>query len=882
MRGAAAAPWTCGLERLNPSSRQTLGGKAIGLARLMEAGQSVPYGFCVTVEAFEHVRDEVIVGLHSLEQLQQALIEAPLPKRLSQELRTRIEEHPGARWAVRSSAIEEDSLLSSFAGQQLTLLDVGADALEQAVKKVWASLYNVDALLYRERMGIKSQLPSGIAVLVQLMVAPTCAGVLFTQSPLSDDPHEAIISAALGLGVAVVDGAGSQDTYYIDRRTGYIKGMDLADERTRQPILSDGQLKELAQAAKALHDRFESPQDIEWAFDAHGGLRLLQLRPITTPTTKAANKRAARLTVWSNANVGEALPGVGSPLTWSIIRGFSQRGFERAFGALGLQVPEDNRLVDSFNGRVYLNLTEFMTIASAIPLMSAQMLFSVAGGGGLETVDQTYSKQPSTSFLLKLPVTIPRVLATQLVMPLAAPLWERYFRGQCDAFFARELERLHPGQLFEVLDQVDRLFEQNGLIMLSCSSNFLMSFVVLHELLKRFGGDRALEQEQALVSALGVKSAEPGLDLLQLGRLARRSMRLRELITQQPPDQIMEQLRQHAHEEPVAQFLDALEEFRRAHGHRAPREAELATARWREDVTFIFEVVRGFIESVHLPTINEMTTARQGQFEEARHQVKRLLWPGARTLFEPTLALTRGNARRRESLRALVVDSLDMYRKLYKECGKRMVLSKHLEREDDIFFLTAQEIRAWFGDVGIAHDYRLRVLVRRAIYEAHKQLPDPPQTFVLKDKQIIAEEDFLAQADPHKHAPHDDPQVIFGLPGASGKASGIARVMSDMTQGGAPRAGEILVVPFADVGWTPLFLNAAAVVMSLGGPLSHACIVAREYGIPTVVNARHATSLICSGDRITVDGDKGMVYILERAADSGDELLATPKNPAPR
>lgn len=873
MRGAAASQWTCGLERLNPDSRQVIGGKAIGLARLIEAGQSVPYGFCVTVEAFEHVRDEVIVGLESLAQLQRALVEATLPKRLSLELEQRIQQHPGAKWAVRSSAVEEDERLSSFAGQQLTLLDVSAGELEQAIKRVWASLYEVDALLYRERMGVKAPLPSGIAVLVQLMVEPTCAGVLFTQSPLSDDPHEAIISAAAGLGVAVVDGAGQQDTYYIDRRTGYIKGMDLADERTRQPILSDSQLKELAAAAKALHERFESPQDIEWAFDVHGSLRLLQLRPVTTPSHARAQK--PRLTVWSNANVGEALPGVGSPLTWSIIRGFSQRGFERAFGALGLKVPEDNRLVDSFRGRVYLNLTEFMSIASAIPLMSAQMLFSVAGGGGLETVEQTYSKQDSTSFLLKLPVTIPRVLTSQLVMPLAAPLWERYFRSQCDAFFTRELERLHPGQLFEVLDQVDRLFEQNGLIMLSCSSNFLMSFVVLHELLKRFGGERALEQEQVLVSALGVKSAEPGLDLLQLGRLARRSMRLRELITQSPPDQIMERLRQHAHEEPVAQFLDALEAFRRAHGHRAPREAELATARWREDVTFIFEVVRGFIESVHLPTIHEMTTARQGQLEEARQQVKRLLWPGVRPLFEPTLELTRGNARRREALRALVVDSLDMYRKLYKECGKRMVLSAHLEREDDIFFLTAQEIRAWFEDVGVAHDYRLRVLVRRAIYEAHKQQPDPPQTFVLKDKQIIAEEDFLAQSAPAHQASHDDPQVIFGLPGASGKASGIARVMSDMTQGSAPRAGEILVVPFADVGWTPLFLNASAVVMSLGGPLSHACIVAREYGIPTVVNARHATTLIRSGDRITVDGDKGMVYILERAAQPDDAELAS-------
>lgn len=869
--------WIMGLDA--QCEPQLVGGKVAGLYELTRAGLSVPYGFCVSVAAFEHVLAKVLPTAASLAELQQKLREATLPAKLERQIEQLLEAYPDHQWAVRSSAIEEDGLLRSFAGQQLTCLNLTtSQQVIDAIKVVWASLYAPETLLYRERLNV-SLVPSGIAVLVQLMVSPACAGVLFTSDPMNASAEEMVISAVRGLGLGVVEGR-AQDTYYIDRKTGYLKSRSLAQGHD-SPVLDDDRLKQLVAVGRQLHERFGRAMDVEWAFDqADQSLRLLQLRPVTALET--SNAARERLTVWSNANVGEALPGVGTPLTWSIIRGFSKRGFEQAFGALGLDVPEDNRLVESFRGRVYLNLTEFMSIASAIPILNASMLFSMAGGGGLETVEQTYERRSATEFLLRLPLTIPKVLLSQGLMPWGAPLWARYFKHQCEAFFGRELERLHPGQLYEQLLQVDKLFERNGLVMLSCSANFLMSFVFLHESLKFLGGERALDYEHALVSALGVKSAEPGLDLLKLGRLARRSMRLRELLSSGDAASLYDELKAYAHEEPVAQFLDALEAFRRAHGHRAPREAELLTPRWREDVSFIFEVVRSFIDSTHLPTVQEIAKERREQFEAAYQDVRAMLWPGFRPMFDQLLTLTRDNARRREELRALVVDSLDMYRRLYKECGRRMVKSGLLNQEDDIFFLHTEEIQAWFEDTNVASGYRLKVLARRAIFELHRGQPDPPQTFVLKDREIIAEEDFLAQqASPGSPQPGEH-YSVYGLPGAAGKTTGIACVMHELGQDGASlKPGEILVVPFADVGWTPLFLSAKAVVMGLGGPLSHACIVAREYGIPTVVNARGATQRIMSGDKITVDGDKGVVYIVERAAQpeqapSACEALTSP------
>ena len=891
--------WTCGLEQAIELAQ--VGGKARGLARLHEAGFNVPYGFCVTAQALAQALVEVSPGQGSLQALQQGLRRAPLPRRLVQEVRQRMEGHEGARWAVRSSGVEEDAGGQSMAGLHLTRLGVkGLEGVLEALREVWASAYALDALLYRDRV-LGQPIPSGMGVVIQRMVEASCAGVIFTRDPLGADPYEAVISAARGLGEQVVQGQ-AQDTYYMDRRTGYIKRVDVASgQRLSEGVLGDVELRALASAARALDASFGGAQDAEWAFDDRGQLHLLQLRPITTikpgvaepggasaeSSPKASRSRGLgangepagaqasepsvareQLSVWSNANVGEALPGVGTPLTWSIIRGFSQRGFERAFGSMGLVVPVEHRLVDSFRGRVYLNLTEFMSIASAIPLIKAQVLFSMAGGGGAQVVEETYTRRSSRDFLLKLPLTIPRVALSQVMMPAVAPVWERHFSRQRDAFFDRALDRLHPGQLVEVMDQVDRLFEQNGLIMLTCSSNFLMSFVLMHEALLRLGGPQAAQQEQGLLSGLKVKSAEPGLDLLQLGRLARRSLRLRQIITSAAPERVMEQLRAHAQEEPVAQFMEALERFRRAHGHRAPREAELATPRWREDTTFLFEVLRGFIDSPHLPTAAEVAGQQRAQHEQALRRVHEQLWPGTRGAFGALLGLVRTNARWREALRGLVVDSLDMYRALYKECGRRMARGEVVEQEDDVFFLTTDEVRAWLADARAASDYRVRVVVRRAVHEAYKAMPDPPQTFVLKGHEIIAEEEYLRRrgepgvgvATSGATAP-----LIFGLPGASGKVSGLARVMHDPGHSEPLRPGEILVVPFADVGWTPLFLSAAGVVMSLGGPLSHACIVAREYGIPTVVNAREATTRIQTGDRITLDGDQGVVYLVERA-----------------
>ncbi|MGM0557030.1 MAG: PEP/pyruvate-binding domain-containing protein [Myxococcota bacterium] len=848
---------------------ERVGGKANGLHRLDRLGFDTPDAFCITTDAFDDIVESCIPNASSLEELRAEILQVDMPEDLVAEIQQRLTEIGADRWAVRSSSIDEDDLAHSFAGQQRTVL--GSEALPEvlaSVREVWASLYNEEALLYRTRLKVGLE-PSSMGVVIQEMVEPRVAGVLFTQNPITADDTQVVVNAAPGDQPQVVAG-GAADSYYLEKSNGYVERHELGraeSDEFAEGALRRGELEALTEVARRVDRFFDHPQDIEWVWTqpddeaSESELRILQTRPIT-----GLERGERETSVWTNVNVGEALPGVATPLTWSIIHNFSQRGFEQAFGSLGLSVPEDYELVGSFRGRVYLNLTQFMSIASGIPVLSPDTLFVMAGGGGVELVKGIYEERAATEFLQRLPITLPTILTSQLSMPLLAPIWGAYFAAKRDDFFQRDLERLNHAKFRSLLDKVDRIFNRNGQIMLAGSSNFLMSYVVMRKFLEWLGGPEGLQNERELVSALEVDSAEPGLDLLELGRVARRSRRLRRVICETDPSETLWRLQELDEHEDVQQFLELLEDFRDEHGHRAPREAELATPRWREDTSFLFEVVRSYIRAPHLPSEREMEKRSREARERVDEIVDSTFPPGLATIFGFLLDFTRKNARIREFMRARVVDTLDMYREFFLDCGRRLVAIDAIRRREDVFFLRYDEIRAWMEDPAHAGSFKLRVLLRRALQDAFSAQPDPPNTFVLDGEEIIGEQEYMRRqkmAGDYK-VDTSPTREIRGLPGSAGKATGRARVIRDPNEGATLEPGEILVAPYTDVGWTPMFLTASAVVMSLGGPLSHSCIVAREYGIPTVVNAHGACDVIEDGDLITVDGDQGVVYIREK------------------
>lgn len=865
--------WTVELTgRLPESDVAQLGGKARGLYALQHMGVNIPPTLCVKISCFEDVIRDALGKSSNINVLRDCIRKAKLAEPLVQELSEWLQRHDNVFWCVRSSGKDEDGHDFSFAGQHLSLHQItGLEGLCQAIRDVWVSAFEDHVLLYRDKSGA-SLIPSGMGVVIQPMLTPSRAGVMFSRDPeqLSHDKIR-VISSAEGLGTAVVDGSQDATTYFIEAKSRYTRSKKGGEDGELQEHWLT-QLLDLADHVEANSPSLEGwGHDIEWAFvqggvnAVEGTLYVLQLRPLKL-VHEGVDAVEGRAEVYTNANVGEALPGVGTPLTWSVIHRFSKKGFEQAFKSLGLVVPEDVELVRGFHGRVYLNLTQFMEIASAVPLLRPEVLFELAGGGGVDEVKGTYQGGGNrVKFMVKLPWTALKIASSQLGSPALSMLWERYFARQRDDFFLNDYSRLSARELKATFQKTEQLFDRNGLVMLSASSNFLLLYIVMREVIRFWSGDDELTSlEQNLMGGLEVKSAEPGLELLRLGRLVRRSLYLRETIAEHASGALYEHLKHERDRADVAQFMVELEKFRALYGHRAPREAELSTPRWREDTTFIFDVLKSFVNAPSLVTQRELEREKQARRDEKDAVIRGMFSGAMRPVFRKFLTLVRRSAQRRESLRALVVDALDMYRVLVLECGARLVRQGALASKEDVFFLQMEELWEWLekpDDASFAERFRMLTLVRKVIYEHQRDLPDPPGSFLSQNGRIIAL-DRVPEQDVERSASSEFKRwTLYGLAGSKGHVSGVARLLTDPSQRAKLGHGDILVVPYADVGWTPLFLSAGGVVMSLGGPLSHACVVAREYGIPVVANVSQALDVIEDGDWLTVDGETGIITV---------------------
>ncbi|MBI2897342.1 MAG: hypothetical protein HYY06_27540 [Deltaproteobacteria bacterium] len=814
------------------------GSKASTLGLLVGAGLDVPPGFAVR----KREPSAAAGTTRELEAARRAMLEDALPGELVRRIQEECEALGPGAVAVRSSSTREDLASLSGAGLQDSFLNVeGLPAVLDAVRSCWASLLTERAVHYLSQMGVSWQ-DAGIGVVVQRMVRAEVSGIAFTRDPLSG-ARQTVINASWGLGSSVASGAISPDSFAVDpsgsilrRSIGEKRSMVVAvpgglaevatDDRGLDPCLDDEQVRAIAALAARIEGLLGAPQDVEWAI-ADGRIWVLQARPITA--LPGNGRRGGPRTVWSNVNVGEALPGVASPLTWSILSAFSDLGFRRAFGALGCQVPHGATLVGNFRGRIYLNLTEFMAIASQVPGLDPRTLLALGGGGGLAQLEADVPRLGSGGFLLRLPVTAGRLVASNLGLSARVSRFARDFAGARRRFAARDLGALSGPELAKVLDELGALLDRTGSLMLTCASNFLSSFLVLRHLLERLLPLEARRLELDLLSgSLEVESAAPGRELARIADLARRDPAARDLILGAGADRL------GLADLPASSPVRAqLERFLDTFGYRAVREAELMTPRWREDPRVIFAAL-----AAHLRARGEGRAA-----VDQRARALALIEAGLGRVSGAMVRAAAGRAARfaaeRERMRARVTEVLGMVRAVALEVGSR------LGGPDDGFMLSLDEMRGFCA--GEALDLEPRIAARRAQWERDRSLPDPPGTFV--------------GAPPPAEIVANLGDALEGLPASPGTATGPARVLVDPADAASLREGEVLVVRSADVGWAPLSLVASAVVCELGGTLSHAAIVAREYGVPAVVNVAGAARRIRTGDRVTVSGDAGKVWI---------------------
>jgi pyruvate,water dikinase len=798
--------------------------------------------------------------------------------------------------AVRSSATCEDTDETSLAGLASTVLGVrGPSALGEALLRVWASAFLPRALGYVAHAGVRDV---AMAVVIQRMVQAEAGGVLFTAPPPGlESPQwpsdERLVNATLGLGAPVVDGATPTDTVRIPRRGGVPSATiadkpvarivgpdgleDVAVDRARAlaPALSPAALSALARLA----DRLEESKlfakagalDVEFATEASGGdappiVWLLQVRPITgggLPDGGDAD------TVWSRANVGEALPGPATPLTWSIARTFSDKGFQKAFSALGCHVPRGATLVGNIHGRFYLNLSAFMQIAGQVPGLSPRALLTASGGASeaiIATLERQVASVSRRGFVLRLPLTAPRELARQARLEGEVLAFEAHIDRARHGLLDMDVGILPDDGVGQTLRSAADLLDRTGTLMLACASASLASHLALCRLLERVVRRRASARDeerndpliagapgsgwsaaepiaQALVGgARELDSANPGLALAKVAETVRGDAGARDAILgggcRRPTDL------------PAGSGRRAIEGFLEVYGDRAVREAELATPRWREDPG---QVIAMLVSALRAPP-GEPERALERARALADRELARLetrVSPIELAAVRALVARTQRFTRLRERMRTWVTRVLGMIRTIALDVDRRLCRIDPTLPAGSVFFCTYDELVAALrsGHAEVGHVVRLR----RAEYARDAARPDPPAAFIGRPPPLVL--------------PPASGERFTGLPASGGIVEGRARVLAPGAVGlDEVNPGEILVSRTTDVGLSPLFLVAAAVVTELGGPLSHAAVVAREYGIPAVVNVPGATTAIRTGDLLRVDGDRGVVERLESAA----------------
>jgi pyruvate,water dikinase len=871
------------IDALLPHASRSFGGKARNLAALVRAGFPVPAAYAVSGEAAALTYARVLPRdlrpaqlLHdpnmaesALRDARERVLAAELAPDLVQELLRAFEALRSAGAvgvAVRSSSTSEDLAAASAAGLHTSALNVRSpQALLRAVRDCYASVFTARVATYVQSLGIEAVGTMG--VVIQAMVPADVAGVLFTVNPLTGDPDEMIIDASYGLGTSVTDGRVTPDTYRIEKRGGWVRDRVTGDKRVRVVAAPEGSLREepvgsalaqkqaldehmLAQLVALglrIEEHFGDARDVEFAIAADS-IYVLQARAVTAVAErpqKPRGRRRRRLTtdastlVWSNLNVGEALPGVATPLTWSILSEFSELGFRNAFAALGCSVPRDARLVGNFRGRIYLNLTELTAIAAQVPGLKPSLVLPLGGGGEVARLERELPRSASPGFILRLPATAARFAHANLGFGRRMAQFESAFEAERLRIERMDFRILPASALDETLSDIQRLLTESGVMMLTAYGGLLSALLPLRAALVVLRGAGASRIQQALLSAISdVESAEPGREILRVAAAFERDDAARaRLLSGTVPGS--------AAELPDGEARRAVHGFLRLYGHRGVREAEIGEPRWRENPRLLFDAVRVHLEHGTADGEARMQRRVAAARVAADNALASLPLP-VRPPLRALLSVVRNYVRLRERLRSHVVHVLGLFRLVALDASRRLLVREPDIGRDAAFFLTCNELHAVLR--GEVRSVAALVRMRRAQYDRDRSLPDPPDTFVGYPPPVAPELQSGA--------------YLQGLGASSGAVEGAVRVLRSTDDVASLVPGEILVVACADVGWSPVFPVAGGLVTDLGGPLSHACVVAREYGLPAVVNVRSATRALKTGDRVRVDGDAGIVQRL--------------------
>jgi rifampicin phosphotransferase len=862
--------------RASPAGVDLLGGKGASLAALSLASLPVPEWFAIAPDAQrEGMTPELLADI------------AAALKPLSMNGRDELV-------AVRSSAVEEDAEAQSFAGQFESYLFVAPRDVPDRVARVWDSAHAQRVAAYRKERGLESS-SSQLAVIVQRMVDADVSGVAFSADPVSGRRGIAVVSAVYGVGTSLVSGDADADTYRVDRsgaiveraiadkRTAHrravgdigegVERVDVASEKANAPALSDTQVRELAALARRVEQLRGRPQDIEWAM-RDDRIYLLQARPITS--LARLQDPDAPLTIWDNSNIAESYGGITTPLTFSFARRAYDAAYRRFFQLMRVPAQRMAQRDETFRnmlglvrGRIYYNLLNWYRLLALLPgfrlnrrfmetmmgvreALPDDLVAAVGRSSGGDRVRDAFAVGGVTLALAYRHVTLPRNIEK--------------FQQRLDETLGAGAADLDGLRLDELVAEYRRLERRlaTGWDAPLINDFFAMVFYgLLRRLTTRWCGEGADSlSNDLLLHEGGMISAVPAARIEAMAQTVARDPALASALSDAPAPVAV-----HAaftNDELAPALREYLDEF----GDRCASELKLESPTLHDDPMSLIRAI-GRLAANPAGAAAARSTAGPPPRAAAQQRVHAALRgnPVRRIFFGWVLRHARARIVARENLRFDRTRLFGRIRAVFSEIGRRLASLGVLAEPRDVFYLELEEILGFAEGTACAADLGALAQARKHEFERYRTEPPPPDRFeshgsvyvgdLVDAKAVTAGAAAAALADAPESAAQAG-TTRRGIGCCPGVVRGPVRVVSDPASAKL-RSGEILVAERTDPGWVVLFPAASGILVERGSLLSHAAIVSREMGIPSVVAIAGLTTWLKDGDVVEFDGSTGAV-----------------------
>ncbi len=865
-----------GFQDIDKTKLMIAGGKGANLGELSKIdGIQVPEGFCVTTEAYKRTISQVSEFHDLLAQL--SLLKVEDRERIgeiSKKLRAVIEGTVMAKdiekaithfitklgesnaYAVRSSATTEDLPTASFAGQQDTYLNIiGKEAILKRISKCWASLFTDRAVLYRMQNGFDHNTVL-LAVVVQKMVYPQAAGILFTADPITSNRKVVSINASFGLGEAVVSGMVNADSYKVrngkviekmiatkklaiyGRKEGGTEIWQIAPEQQKTQALTEPQILQLARTGRQIEAHFGCPQDIEWCL-VDDTFFLVQSRPITTlyPIPEVNDQENhVYISVGHQQMMTDAMKPLGISF-WQLTAG---RPMFAAGGRLFVDVTHN--LASPASREIVLDI-----MGQHAPLIKDALMTIIERGDFIKSFpnDKTEpsaikSHKGMSSADIQAQAGNDSTIVVDLMM-----------RSQTSIEELKQNIQTKSG--VDVCDFIREDIPQLQKILFNPQSSSVYMAAInasawLNENMMEWLGEKNVADTLSQ-SVLNNITSEMGLALLDVADAIRPYPEVIEYLHHVQDENFLDQLVKFAGGQ---ETRAAISTYLNKYGMRCAGEIDITRTRWSEKPTTLVPLILSNIKNFEPgESKRRFEQGRQEALKKEHEVLERLKQlPHGEQKAEETqrmISLMRNFIGYREYPKYGMVSRYFVYKQALLKEAEQLVQVGVLSEKEDVYYLTFEELR----EVVRTHtlDYQI-INKRKDEYTFYERLTPP--------RVLTSDGEILAGKYKREHLPAG---VLVGLPVSSGVIEGRARVILHM-EDAELEDGDILVTSFTDPSWTPLFVSIQGLVTEVGGLMTHGAVIAREYGVPAVVNVENATKLIHDGQRVRVNGTEGYVEIL--------------------